>query len=111
MTVVLAQPGFNHIGVAADHPDYPQSLAAGEPDPACLDKAISMANTSTSGSHRDIHMISKADIFIIAAVVIAFSLGVYLFFYGERDQGIFVATWVPAILGFGIYFKLMRGNR
>jgi hypothetical protein len=56
-------------------------------------------------------MISKADIFIIAAVSIAFSLGVYLFFYGEREQAIFVATWVPAILAFGIYFKLMRGNQ
>ena len=56
-------------------------------------------------------MISKADIFILTAVVIAFVLGVYLFFNGEREQGLFAATWVPAILGFGIYFKLMRGKR
>jgi len=53
-------------------------------------------------------VISKADIFILLAVVIAFSLGVYLFFTGQRDQGLFAATWVPAILAFGIYFKLMR---
>ncbi len=53
-------------------------------------------------------MISKADIFILVAVAVAFILGVYLFFTGERDQGIFVATWVPAVLGFGIYFKLLR---
>lgn len=53
-------------------------------------------------------MISKADIFILAAVAVAFFLGVYLFFTGEREQGIFVATWVPAVLAFGIYFKLMR---
>lgn len=53
-------------------------------------------------------MISKADIFILVAVAIAFCLGVYLFFTGDREQGIFAATWVPAILAFGIYFKLMR---
>ncbi|MGB5246590.1 MAG: hypothetical protein WBN34_08575 [Woeseia sp.] len=56
-------------------------------------------------------MISKADIFILLGVVISFGLGVYLFFYGEREQGLFVATWVPAILCFGIYFKLMRRDR
>lgn len=53
-------------------------------------------------------MINKADIFILLAVVIAFALGVYLFFTGQHEQGIFAATWVPAILAFGIYFKLMR---
>ena len=53
-------------------------------------------------------MFDKADIFILIAVTISFVLGVYLFFWGERDQGIFAAMWVPAILGFGIYFKLLR---
>ena len=53
-------------------------------------------------------MISKADMFILVAVVVSFALGVYLFFTGNHEQGIFVATWVPAILGFGIYFKLLR---
>ena len=56
-------------------------------------------------------MISKSDIFILIAVAIAFVLGVFLFFSGHRDQGIFVATWVPAVLAFGIYFKLLRGKR
>ena len=56
-------------------------------------------------------MISKADIFIFVAVVLSFSLGAYLFFTGNREQGIFVAIWVPTILGFGIYFKLMRRSR
>lgn len=53
-------------------------------------------------------VISKADMFILVAVVVSFALGVYLFFTGNHEQGIFVATWVPAILGFGIYFKLLR---
>jgi len=53
-------------------------------------------------------VISKADFFILLAVTVAFVLGVYLFFTGHREQGIFAATWVPAVLAFGIYFKLMR---
>ena len=56
-------------------------------------------------------MISKADIFILVAAVISFALGAYLFFTGNPEQGLFVATWVPAILGFGIYFKLMTWKR
>ena len=56
-------------------------------------------------------MISKPDILILAAVLLSFALGVYLFFTGSHEQGIFVATWVPAILGFGIYFKLLRRDR
>jgi hypothetical protein len=56
-------------------------------------------------------VITKADIFILTAVVISFALGVYLFFTGNHEQGLFAATWVPALLGFGIYFKLMTRKR
>ena len=56
-------------------------------------------------------MITKSDICILVAAVISFVLGAYLFFAGSREQGLFVATWVLAILGFGIYFKLMTWKR
>ena len=39
-------------------------------------------------------MFTKADIFILFGVAIAFVVGVYLFFTGEREQGIFAATWL-----------------
>mgnify|MGYP006908354201 CR=1 FL=1 len=52
-------------------------------------------------------MISKADVFILIGVAISFVLGVYLFFTGDREQGPFTAMWVPALLAFGIYFKLL----
>lgn len=39
-------------------------------------------------------MISKADMFILAAVVIAFAPGVYLFFDGEREQGMVVTIFL-----------------
>ena len=54
----------------------------------------------------------KSDSFILAAVAISFVLSGYLWFTGQRDEGVFTAMWVPSILCFGIYFKLMaRGIR
>lgn len=52
-------------------------------------------------------MIKTADIFILLAVGISFAISGYLWFNGYREQGVFTALWVPSILCFGIYFKLM----
>ena len=52
-------------------------------------------------------MIKKSDIFFLLAVGISFALSGYLWFSGQRDEGVFTAMWVPSILCFGIYFKLM----
>lgn len=52
-------------------------------------------------------MIQKSDLFILLAVAISFALSGFLWFTGQRDEGVFTAMWVPSILCFGIYFKLM----
>jgi hypothetical protein len=52
-------------------------------------------------------MIQKSDLFILLAVSISFALSGFLWFTGQRDEGVFTAMWVPSILCFGIYFKLM----
>ena len=52
-------------------------------------------------------MFQKSDIFILLAVAISFALSGFLWFTGQRDEGLFTALWVPSILCFGIYFKLM----
>jgi hypothetical protein len=52
-------------------------------------------------------MFQKSDIFILLAVSISFALSGYLWFTGQRAEGVFTAIWVPSILCFGIYFKLM----
>ncbi len=52
-------------------------------------------------------MIRNSDIFILLAVAISFALSGFLWFTGNRDEGVFTALWVPSILCFGIYFKLM----
>jgi hypothetical protein len=56
-------------------------------------------------------MLSKADVFIFIGIAISFTLGVYLYFTGSREQGMFAAMWVPALLCFGIYFKLLTQKK
>lgn len=38
---------------------------------------------------------------IVAAAALSFLLSVYLWFNGSKEQGLFVAIWVPSILSFG----------
>lgn len=52
-------------------------------------------------------MIKKSDFFILLAVAISFAVSGYLWFSGQKQEGLFTAIWVPSILCFGIYFKLM----
>jgi hypothetical protein len=52
-------------------------------------------------------LIKQSDIFILLAVAISFAVSGYLWFSGQREEGLFTALWVPSILCFGIYFKLI----
>ncbi|MFZ8952997.1 MAG: hypothetical protein ACO2ZB_04620 [Gammaproteobacteria bacterium] len=52
-------------------------------------------------------MFKQSDIFILLSVAISFAVSAYLWFSGQQDEGLFTALWVPSILCFGIYFKLM----
>ena len=52
-------------------------------------------------------MIKNYDVFILLAVTISFFVSAYLWFSGQQQEGLFTAVWVPSILCFGIYFKLM----
>ena len=56
-------------------------------------------------------MINRSDFFILLAVMISFAVSGYLWFSGQREEGLFAALWVPSILCFGIYFKLIVSKR
>jgi len=56
-------------------------------------------------------LIRLSDIFILAAVLLAFLVSGYLWFSGQREEGLFTAMWVPSILSFGIYFKVLSQGR
>lgn len=52
-------------------------------------------------------MIKMSDVCILLAVMVSFAVSAYLWFNGQKPEGLFTATWVPSILAFGIYFKLL----
>lgn len=52
-------------------------------------------------------MFKLSDLFILIAVAISFIVSGFLWFNGFQREGIFTALWVPSILCFGIYFKLV----
>jgi hypothetical protein len=52
-------------------------------------------------------MIKLSDVFILIAVMLSLTVSAYLWFSGLHNEGIFTAIWVPSILAFGIYFKLL----
>lgn len=52
-------------------------------------------------------MIRMSDVCILLAVMVSFAISAFLWFNGDKEAGLFTATWVPAILCFGIYFKVL----
>ncbi len=55
-------------------------------------------------------MLKTSDIFILLAVGVSFFVSGYLWFTGNKEEGLFTAVWVPSILAMGIYFKLAVVN-
>lgn len=48
-------------------------------------------------------------LFISALLSLIFSE--ILYFQGDKDQAIFIGIWVPSILAFGIYLKLIQNSK
>ena len=51
---------------------------------------------------------SIAKLLYVIAAGASFFLSVYLWFSGQKEEGLFVGLWVPSILSFG---TLMLGGR
>lgn len=45
--------------------------------------------------------LAKAKLLFAAAAFLSFALSVYLWFGGQKDEGLFVGIWVPSILSLG----------
>ena len=52
-------------------------------------------------------MIKMSDVSILVAVMVAFAVSGFMWFTGQKEEGLFTAVWVPSIQRFGIYFKLV----
>ncbi len=58
---------------------------------------------------RGMSRITKAKGLFCLAAGVSFLLSVYLWFGGQKEQGMFVGLWVPAILSLGALMLSGRG--
>lgn len=52
--------------------------------------------------------IGKIDRILLVLAVGTLIFSEIMWFQGEKDGALFVGLWVPSILGFAIYLKLIR---
>lgn len=54
---------------------------------------------------------TTADKLLFGAALLSLIFSEVLYFQGEKQDGTFVGLWVPSILAFGIYLKLLNFKR
>lgn len=47
----------------------------------------------------------------LIAAFLSFIVSVYLWFWVDRDQGVFVGLWVPSILSLGVLLNSLKTER
>ena len=52
-----------------------------------------------------------ADVLLFFAAFLSLIYSEILFFKGYKDSAIFIGIWVPSILAFGIYLKLINTSK
>ena len=52
-----------------------------------------------------------ADKLLSVAALLSLIFSEILYFQGEKEDGIFIGIWVPSILAFGIYLKLINNSK
>ena len=62
---------------------------------------------------KKVEMLKKftlADKILLLAAMLSLIFSEMLYFQGEKLDGVFVGLWVPSILAFGIYLKLINNK-
>jgi hypothetical protein len=52
-----------------------------------------------------------ADMLLMGSAFLSLIFSETLWFTGERESAIFIGLWVPSIIGFGIYLKLLNNKK
>ena len=52
-----------------------------------------------------------ADKFLFIAALLSLIFSEVLYFQGSKDDATFIGIWVPSILAFGIYLKLIQSKK
>jgi hypothetical protein len=55
--------------------------------------------------------LTVADFLLMSAALLSLIFSEILWFKGERESAVFVGLWVPSIIGFGIYLKLINAKK
>jgi hypothetical protein len=55
--------------------------------------------------------ITLTDKLLFISAMLSLVYSEVLFFNGNSDQAIFIGLWVPSILAFGIYLKLINNKK
>lgn len=55
--------------------------------------------------------LSKTDLIMFALAFICLIYSEVMWFRGEQDGALFIGLWVPSILAFAIYLKLLKIER
>lgn len=50
-------------------------------------------------------MLNRFDLTVFLVTFVSFLFSVFLWFNGQRDEGVFVGIWVPSLLGVGLYVR------
>jgi hypothetical protein len=53
----------------------------------------------------------KTDVLLFIAALSSLIFSELLFFTGEKENAIFIGLWVPSILAFGLYLKLIKNSK
>jgi hypothetical protein len=54
---------------------------------------------------------TTADKLLFIAALLSLIFSEVLYFQGEKSDGTFIGIWVPSILAFGIYLKLINNKK
>ncbi len=52
-----------------------------------------------------------SDMLLFIAAFLSLIYSEILYFQGNKEQAIFIGIWVPSILAFGIYLKLIQNKK
>jgi hypothetical protein len=55
--------------------------------------------------------LSKVDLIMLFLAVLSLITSETLWFMGQKEAALFIGLWVPSILGFAIYLKLLKIER
>ena len=55
--------------------------------------------------------LSKVDLIMLFLAFLSLITSETLWFIGDKEASLFIGLWVPSILGFAIYLKLLKIER